>query len=112
MIEDAIQQEDWPTARRLIRAALRREPESHWLLTRLGLTYYEEHNYERALVSDHQAYQLAPRCPLVLWIWLALIRCLNALPSLAAFIANLSLAAFRPSLPTLVERVLRGHAGL
>jgi len=67
MIEDAIQQEDWPTARRLIRAALRREPESHWLLTRLGLTYYEEHNYERALVSDHQAYQLAPRCPLVLW---------------------------------------------
>ena len=67
MIEDAIQQHDWPTARRLIRAALRRKPDSHWLLTRLGLTYYEERDYERALVYSQQAYQIAPRCPLVLW---------------------------------------------
>ena len=67
MIEDAIRREDWPAARRLIRAALRRKPDSHWLLTRLGLTYYEERDYERSLVYSNQAFQLAPRCPLVLW---------------------------------------------
>jgi tetratricopeptide (TPR) repeat protein len=66
-IKDAIQQDDWPTARRLIRAALRREPDSHWLLTRLGLTYYEQYDYERALFYSRQAHKLAPRCPLVLW---------------------------------------------
>jgi tetratricopeptide (TPR) repeat protein len=66
-IEDAIKQDDWKRARRLARAALRREPESHWLLTRLALTYYEEFDYERALVIGQQAYELAPHCPLVLW---------------------------------------------
>jgi len=66
-IEAAIQQDDWPTARRLIRAALRRQPDSHWLLTRLGLTYYEQRDYDRALFYEQKAYKLAPRCPLVLW---------------------------------------------
>ena len=66
-IEKLIAIEDWKAARKLIRAALRKEPDSHWLLTRLGLTYYEEQNYEKALFYDTQAMNLAPNCPLVLW---------------------------------------------
>jgi len=66
-IERLIDAEDWKAARILIRAALRKEPDSHWLLTRLGLTYYEEHNYKKALFYDTQAMELAPNCPLVLW---------------------------------------------
>jgi tetratricopeptide (TPR) repeat protein len=66
-IEAAIKRDDWQGARRLIRAALRQTPGSHWLLTRLGLTYYETFDYKRALTIGLQAYQLAPQCPLVLW---------------------------------------------
>lgn len=66
-IENAINNEDWKEARRLIRAALRRRPDDHWLLSRLSLTYYEEFDYRRALAISQQAFKLAPRCPLVLW---------------------------------------------
>ena len=78
MIEEAIQQEDWMTARRLVHAALRRDPNSHWLLTRLGLTYYEQYDYKRALLYAKRAYKLAPGCPLVLWDLAVLTRCSSA----------------------------------
>lgn len=54
-------------ARRGIRERLKQEPDSHWLLTRLATTYYEEHNYKLALRYSERAIELAPRCPLVLW---------------------------------------------
>jgi hypothetical protein len=66
-IERALARRDWKEARRLVRAALRRQPDSHWLLTRLSLTYYAELDYERALAIGQQAHAIAPRCPLVLW---------------------------------------------
>src|SRR5438045_746826 len=66
-IEKLIGAEDWKAARKLIRTALRKEPDSHWLLTRLGLTYYEDRNYKKALFYSTQAMALAPKCPLVLW---------------------------------------------
>jgi tetratricopeptide (TPR) repeat protein len=66
-IESAIRQDDWKGARRLIRMELRRTPDSHWLLTRLSLTFYEEFDYDQALVIGQQAFDLAPHCPLVLW---------------------------------------------
>ncbi|MEI6076706.1 MAG: hypothetical protein WCS94_14080 [Verrucomicrobiota bacterium] len=66
-IESAIKRDDWKGARRLVRAALRQQPDSHWLVARLSLTYYEELDYERALTIGQQAYGLAPHCPLVLW---------------------------------------------
>jgi tetratricopeptide (TPR) repeat protein len=66
-IESRLAAEDWVGARRLIRAALRRTPDSHWLHARLGLTYYEEWRYRLALRWSQKALALAPRCPLVLW---------------------------------------------
>ena len=66
-IEALIEADDWKGARAVIAAALRKEPDSHWLLSRLALTYYEEFKYEKALALDGQALTLAPNCPLALW---------------------------------------------
>ena len=66
-IEKCIANEQWPEARELIEAGLAAEPDSHWLLTRLGTTYYEEFDYQRSLQLSEQALVLAPDCPLVLW---------------------------------------------
>src|SRR5207249_3788765 len=62
-IESAIGREDWKQARKLIRMWLRRSPKSHWLLTRMGLTYYEQRQYRRALAYERRALRIAPRCP-------------------------------------------------
>jgi len=59
--------EKWKEARKVILAELQKEPTSHWLLTRLATTYYEEKEYQQAIALGMQAYKLAPRCPLVLW---------------------------------------------
>ena len=66
-IEDAIKLNDWPKARLLIRRWLRLDPKDHWLLTRLGLTYYEQKQYRRALQYELKALQIEPYCPLVVW---------------------------------------------
>jgi tetratricopeptide (TPR) repeat protein len=62
-----IEADDWKGARNAITVALRREPESHWLLSRLALTHYEEFEYEKALELDERALALAPNCLLALW---------------------------------------------
>ncbi len=66
-IESSIQANKWKRARRQIRAALSKNPRSHWLLTRLGLTFYEQRDYARALGYSKKALSIAPRCPLALW---------------------------------------------
>jgi tetratricopeptide (TPR) repeat protein len=66
-IESLIAADNWKGARDLIKAALRTEPDSHWLLSRLALTYYEEFKYKEALALEEQALALAPNCPLALW---------------------------------------------
>lgn len=66
-IEHEIARENWVNARKLITAELRKDPDSHWLLTRLSLTYYEQFKYTKALELTTRALSLAPSCPLVLW---------------------------------------------
>jgi predicted Zn-dependent protease len=66
-IERLIAQDDWVGARKAIREELRRTPESHWLIPRLALTYYEQRRYAKALELETRALQLAPKCPLALW---------------------------------------------
>lgn len=66
-LNDAIDRDDWATARALLELELREKPDSHWLVTRLSLTYYEERNYAKALEISEQAMRLTPTCPLVRW---------------------------------------------
>jgi tetratricopeptide (TPR) repeat protein len=77
LIEAAIAGEQWREARKLIERSLKSEPESHWLLTRLSLTYYEEFAYARALEYSQKALTLAPDCPLVHWDYAGALRMLN-----------------------------------
>lgn len=66
-IESHLAREEWQEVRRLVMRALKKSPNSHWYLTRLATTYYEERNYAKALLIEEKALKLAPECPLVLW---------------------------------------------
>jgi tetratricopeptide (TPR) repeat protein len=66
-IEEAIQKDEWSRARKLIEKELQEEPDNHWLLTRLALTFYEQRKYTEALKISKKAFAIAPDCPLVLW---------------------------------------------
>ena len=66
-VESLIRAEKWSEARKLILGALKDQPDNHWLLMRLGLTYYEERKYAMALRYSGRALELAPNCPLGLW---------------------------------------------
>lgn len=66
-VEALIRAERWAGARGLIKRRLKADPTNHWLLTRLGLTYYEQRRYDEALACQEKALRMAPRCPLALW---------------------------------------------
>lgn len=50
-----------------LRRRLKREPQHHWLLTRLSSLFYERRRYATALEYAEKAFAQVPTCPLVLW---------------------------------------------
>ncbi len=66
-IDDLIDAEQWEQARTLIEKALKKECQSHWLLTQLGETYYEQRQYKKALEPLLRSRDILPDCPLTLW---------------------------------------------
>jgi len=66
-IDELLQRERWEEARALIENALKREPRSHWLLTQLGVTHYEQGQYKKALEVLLRSRFILPDCPLTLW---------------------------------------------
>jgi tetratricopeptide (TPR) repeat protein len=66
-IEDLIQQCEWEAARRKIEHALTLDRNNHWLLTQLGVTYYEQEQYEKSLEYFLRSLAIVPECPLTLW---------------------------------------------
>jgi len=66
-IDDLIAAEHWEAARELIEKTLKKEPRSHWLLTQLGETYYEQRHYKKALEVLLRSRDILPDCPLTLW---------------------------------------------
>jgi tetratricopeptide (TPR) repeat protein len=66
-IESLLAAKQWSKARALIYDEMLSNPIDHWLWTTLGLTYYEQHKYEKALKCSRRAVELAPNCALVLW---------------------------------------------
>lgn len=76
-VEELIGAEDWAAARRAIRRELRSSPDDHWLLTRLGTTYYEQKRYRQALKYSDKALALEPTCPLALWDRACALQMLN-----------------------------------
>jgi tetratricopeptide (TPR) repeat protein len=66
-VEALIRDDRWDDAQREIRKQLKAGPGNHWLLTRLGLTYYEQRKYRSSLRFSEQALKIAPKCPLAIW---------------------------------------------
>jgi tetratricopeptide (TPR) repeat protein len=66
-IDDLMQSEQWEKARALITKELEKEPDSHWLLTQLGATYYEQRRYKKALGLLLKSLDIVADCPLTLW---------------------------------------------
>ena len=65
--EALITADKWQQARKVIELALRHDPENHWFIARLALTFYEQHDYQQALDLSGRALSLFPHCPLALW---------------------------------------------
>jgi tetratricopeptide (TPR) repeat protein len=76
-INQLFKEEKWIEAKAYIFDLLKEDPCSHWLLTRLSTTYYEEKEYDRALEYAEQTLKIAPHCPLVLWDYAGALDMLN-----------------------------------
>src|SRR5690348_13553276 len=66
-VEKLLAAKKWSRARTLLQDELVASPADHWLWMHLGLTYYEQKRYEKALQCSKRAVELAPSCPLALW---------------------------------------------
>jgi tetratricopeptide (TPR) repeat protein len=66
-ISKAIREERYKDAAKLIRKALKTEPDSHWLWERLSTACYEQRQYGLSIRYAWKAVHIAPNCPLSLW---------------------------------------------
>jgi tetratricopeptide (TPR) repeat protein len=66
-LESLLQEGAWEAARKLIEADLSKQPDNHWLLARLGVTYYEQGRYRESLRPLLTSLEIVPDCPLTLW---------------------------------------------
>jgi tetratricopeptide (TPR) repeat protein len=76
-------------ARALIRQALRRFPDHHWLYSQMGLSYALQENFRKALHYTRQALGIAPRCPLTLWYHACILHNLDQSREAAAVFTKL-----------------------
>ncbi len=66
-VDALLQQSEWEEARTLIERELSGQPDNHWLLTQLGVTYYEQGRYREALAPLLSSLEIVADCPLTLW---------------------------------------------
>lgn len=66
-IDDLLQRRKWKRARDLIESQLEADSNNHWLLTQLGVTFYEERKYVKALKHFKESLKMVDDCPLTLW---------------------------------------------
>ena len=66
-IESLIGAGQWEAAQGVIEKQLAKEPNDHWLLSRLSSVKYERRDYDGALAAAEKALNVVPDCPLALW---------------------------------------------
>jgi tetratricopeptide (TPR) repeat protein len=66
-VQQAVDEMNWQKVRSQVQEELVFKPMDHWLWLTLGLAYYEEKEYEKALTCSKRAVELAPNCALALW---------------------------------------------
>ncbi len=58
---------EWEKARRVLEKERASDPGNHWLLTQIGVTYYEQKKYAAALKMFLASRAIVDDCPLTLW---------------------------------------------
>jgi tetratricopeptide (TPR) repeat protein len=66
-IEKLIARGEWSTAQELIEKQLGKEPDDHWLWSRLSAVKYEQRDYKQAHADAMKALQIVSDCPLAQW---------------------------------------------
>ncbi|MFZ1937389.1 MAG: tetratricopeptide repeat protein [Thermoguttaceae bacterium] len=66
-IDRLFQQEKWDEARSVLEQERDKDPNNHWVLTQLGVTFYEQRQYKEALQLFLASQKIVPDCPLTLW---------------------------------------------
>jgi tetratricopeptide (TPR) repeat protein len=66
-INDLFERCEWEQARRLLEKEREQDPNNHWVLTQLGVTFYEQKKYEEALKLLLASLKIVGDCPLTLW---------------------------------------------
>jgi len=66
-IEHLLRRGDWKSAQALIEKQLGKQPDDHWLWSRLSGVKYEQRDYRGALEAAEKALEIVPDCPLALW---------------------------------------------
>ncbi|SRR5216683_946963 len=66
-IEALIRRSAWKPAQALIEKQLGKEPDDHWLWSRLSAVKYEQRDYQAASDAAEKALAIVPDCPLALW---------------------------------------------
>ena len=66
-IDDLFERGEWHKARELLEKQRAKEPDNHWVLTQLGVTFYEQRRYAEALELFLASLRIVPDCPLTLW---------------------------------------------
>jgi tetratricopeptide (TPR) repeat protein len=76
-IENLIRKSEWAQARIAIQKQLVKEPDDHWLWSRLSAVKYEQRDYQGALEAAEKALKIVPDCPLALWSYAGAVEMLG-----------------------------------
>jgi len=66
-IDELLQRGNWVEARKLLKLESAEDPANHWVLTQIGVTLYEQAQYEDALKYFQDSHAIVSNCPLTLW---------------------------------------------
>ena len=66
-IDRLLAEGQWAAAGALLEKQREADPENHWVLTQLGVTLYEQRQYDDALKLFQASLKVVPDCPLTLW---------------------------------------------
>jgi tetratricopeptide (TPR) repeat protein len=66
-VDDLFRRSEWEAARARLEREREKDPGNHWLLTQLGVTFYEQRRYKEALPLFLASLKIVPDCPLTLW---------------------------------------------
>jgi tetratricopeptide (TPR) repeat protein len=66
-VNKLFRRKEWSKARTILLGEQKKDPTNHWVLTQLGVTFYEQRQYQKALQLFLESQEIVPDCPLTLW---------------------------------------------